>query len=133
MFEFHEGHIYARTPALARTERRPRDTTQLRCRRRLLLHVEQPEQLAQGLGLHCPRMRGEKVVAEEALLFVTDPVGVENLLRTLDANDHQASPIRLSARIKPTWRLCEIAVTAIVSAEAPRASPTHQAVQSPSP
>jgi hypothetical protein len=50
---------------------RPRCTSQqLRCRRRPLGDDEVPQQHAERLGLHRPRVDDQQVIAEEAFLFV---------------------------------------------------------------
>src|SRR5438093_2647705 len=52
-------------------------------------HDEMPEQNAPRLGLHGLRMDGQQVLAEQALLLVTDHVGLQHLLAALRAHHHE--------------------------------------------
>jgi len=38
---------------------------------------------AEGLGLDCSRVNDKEAIAEDALLFVTEPVGLQNDLAAL--------------------------------------------------
>ncbi len=68
----------------------------LRCRRGRFGDDEVPEQHAEGLGLHRVRVDGQQVIAEEALLLVLDPVGLQHLLAALRAGQHQGHAGRVA-------------------------------------
>ena len=67
-------------------------SAELRCRRGPLDDDEVPEQYAECLGLQRVRVDGQEVIPEDALLFVTNPVGVQHLLAALRARHHDEGP-----------------------------------------
>ena len=72
-----------RRPGPKTTRTSARLPTRLCCRRRLLGNDEVPEQHAPRLGLDRVRVGRQQVIAEEALLVVSDHVGFENVLPAL--------------------------------------------------
>ena len=64
--------------------------------RRLLGDDEVVEHPAQGRGLHRVRVGGQEVIAEGALLLVTDQVGLQNLLAALRARHHEGHGRRVA-------------------------------------
>jgi len=66
---------------------RHRHPLNLRCR--LRRDDEVREQRTEGLGLPCPRMEGEEVIAEQALLLLPDPIGFENIPPTRGARHNE--------------------------------------------
>jgi len=76
-----------------------------RGRRRPLTHDEVPEQHGQRIRLHRFRVDGQEVIAEEALLRVTDQVGPQHLLPALRAGHRERHGRRVPWCESPTVRL----------------------------
>jgi len=53
------------------------------------------EQHAERLGLDRVQVEGQEVIAEGALLLVTDPVGLENVLPTRGARHYDGDGLRI--------------------------------------
>ena len=60
-------------------------SAELRCRRGPLDDDEVPEQYAECLGLQRVRVDGQEVIADGALLLVTEPVGLQHRRTALSA------------------------------------------------
>ncbi len=92
---------------LGEIERLCRPLTTLRWR--LRRDDEVREQRTEGLRLHRPRMEGEEMIAEQALLLAPDPVSFENIppargARHHERHGHRGSMVGVAGEGSCGWR-----------------------------